>query len=248
MIASGERMVPGESAPLVEKEHLERYRFVASVGLVAGSAVADIACGSGYGAKMLAESGARSVLGVDISSETVEFATIQHGSEAARFQVGSAEDLSFIPSGSLDVVVSFETIEHVTGSDQMLDEFWRIIKPGGHLFVSTPDRRIASVMFAITRRPQNPHHVREFTGQELCKALRRRFEIESLYGQAFLSRWLVAWPVQVLIKAGCRIANREGIFKWRDDVFSNQGNVEVVAATERVSMIPKYWVVHCRRP
>ncbi|MGH2898589.1 MAG: class I SAM-dependent methyltransferase, partial [Solirubrobacteraceae bacterium] len=132
--ATGERLIPEAFAgSLVLAEHLARYRFAAR--LARGRAVLDAACGEGYGSAMLAAAGAASVVGIDIDAETVAHARATHGIDAREGDVGRlpCEDASF------DLVVSFETIEHVAEPERALDEFRRVLSPGGILVVSTPN-------------------------------------------------------------------------------------------------------------
>ncbi len=137
-----------------ENEHLARYQF--AMELVAGKRVADIACGSGYGTQMLSSAGARSVHGMDISEEAVEFARQQYNTANVTYSVGNAQDLMTISDGEFDVVVSFETIEHIEDVEAYLDEMKRILCPGGVFVVSSPDRRLASFWHWYSRSSQKP--------------------------------------------------------------------------------------------
>ncbi len=67
---TGERYIPSEQGE-VRVEHMHRYAAVQKVA--ADKDVLDVACGEGYGARLLAAS-ARSVTGVDISEEAVRHA------------------------------------------------------------------------------------------------------------------------------------------------------------------------------
>jgi ubiquinone/menaquinone biosynthesis C-methylase UbiE len=64
------------------------------------------------------------------------------------------------------MVISFETIEHLPNIDKYLEEISRVLKPGGEFIVSTPDRRLSSVLYPFTRKPSHPFHIKEFTYQE----------------------------------------------------------------------------------
>ncbi|MGO9639168.1 MAG: class I SAM-dependent methyltransferase, partial [Terracidiphilus sp.] len=126
---TGERVVLGKSKSLIENEHLARYRFAAQ--LVTGKQVADIACGTGYGTQMLALSGALSVHGVDISEEAVAFCQEHNSAPNVTYSVANAQKLSTISDKAFDIVVSFETIEHLPDVEAYLDEMARILHPGG---------------------------------------------------------------------------------------------------------------------
>jgi len=105
---TGERMVPGQTGA-IEAEHLHRYFLARS--LCRDKDVLDIASGEGYGSAFLAQT-ARSVIGVDLDAESVKHACSTYRSANLRFVVGEATTLP-IDDRSLDVVVSFETIEHI---------------------------------------------------------------------------------------------------------------------------------------
>ena len=242
MKTTSERLTLGDYDPLIENEHLARYRFAKP--LVAGKHVADIACGTGYGSRMLADAGARTIHGMDISEEAVNLCIEQNNKSNLTYSVANAQDLTAISDNEFDVVVSFETIEHLPDVEAYLDEISRILRPGGTYLVSTPDRRIVSTMYFFQSHPANHHHVREFTGRELIELLSNRFEINACYGQAFLPCWLVFWPVQVCIKSFCRILGTTKARSFKDNLYSNGGNVEV-KPRESAFRIPKYWVISC---
>jgi SAM-dependent methyltransferase len=157
-------------------EHVERYRF--ACGHLNGDAVLDIACGSGFGTRMLAEH-AVAVTGADLSAEAVA-ACRQRPEKVKAFEVADATALHFVDE-SFDSVVSFETLEHVpdTAAATVLAEFARVLRPGGRLILSTPDRRALS----LGGPPANPYHTREFTLPELLELLARDFDLEFVCGQ-----------------------------------------------------------------
>lgn len=152
--------------------HRARYRFAAE--RVCGLSVADIACGTGYGCRMLLDQGgATRVRGVDICRETIEYARNRHAREGIDYVVADAAD-SGLAEESLDCVVSFETIEHVPDDEALLAEFRRILKPGGLLICSTPNAWPLEIA---------PHHVREYDRESFTRALSVGFEIGELFNQ-----------------------------------------------------------------
>jgi ubiquinone/menaquinone biosynthesis C-methylase UbiE len=242
---TGERLVLGNSKVLIENEHLARYRFVSQ--FVAGKRVADIACGTGYGTQMLAKAGARSVHGMDISEEAVKFCVERYKTPGVTYSAADAQNLAAIPDSEFDFVVSFETIEHLPDVEAYLDEMKRILQPGGVFLVSTPDRRVASVMYRLIGHPANKYHVREYTERELLNLLSARFQIKTCYGQAFIPGWLVFWPVQFLTKSVCRILGTAKARAFKDNLYGNNGNAEVTPK-ESSSGIPRFWVILCVKP
>lgn len=169
---SGERIVPGQVEQSDWISHTSRYDFASR--FTAGRDVLDIACGMGYGSYMLAMSGAKSVVGVDISPEAVEFGSANYQAPGLRFAYADGDSGSFQP-GSFDVVVSFETIEHTARPEVFLANLASYLRPGGILVMSTPNRD--ALMDGMTSF--SPHHVREFDRPELDALLRKHFgEIE----------------------------------------------------------------------
>jgi ubiquinone/menaquinone biosynthesis C-methylase UbiE len=245
MKVTHERLVLGKFGALIENEHLARYRFAAE--MTEGKTVADIACGTGYGTQMLAKRGASSVLGMDLSKEAVAFALDHYDAANATYSVGDAQQLTALQDSQFDLVVSFETIEHLPDVEAYLDEMARIIRPGGDFLVSTPDRRIASVMYRFLGRPQNKYHVREYTERDLLELLSTRFHIKACYGQAFVPRWLVFWPVQFAIKTFCRMMATTAARDFKEKIYSDSGNVEV-RPKESTPGVPKFWVIACVCP
>ncbi len=77
----------------------------------------------------------------------------------------------------MDVVVSFETIEHLSAPLEFLQECRRVLKNRGTLICSTPNHRVYSWHGA------NPFHVREYSSREFVSILRGLFSEVSAYGQ-----------------------------------------------------------------
>lgn len=175
---TGERVVPGKTPQAIYDEHIYRYIFAA--GLTRDKSVLDVACGTGYGAGYMAEKGAGEVVGVDISILAANYARERFGKDnQASFICADAIRLPFADS-VFDVVVSFETIEHIRQYRKFLEECRRVLKKGGWLICSTPNRRIFSPNLA---KPINTFHVKEFWPEEFYSLLRRYFADITLYGQ-----------------------------------------------------------------
>ncbi|MSO20680.1 MAG: methyltransferase domain-containing protein [Acidobacteria bacterium] len=161
---TGERVVPGQVEADLLNEHLARYHFARQ--FVKGKRVLDAACGSGYGTAMLAES-ASSVIGIDISREAVGYARSNYAAAAAAgaeidFSEGDCLALPFTDE-SLDVVVAFEIVEHLKDATGFLRELRRVLRPGGLLLLSTPNR----LYYTEDRGEVNPFHEREYTFAEM---------------------------------------------------------------------------------
>jgi len=238
-----ERLTLGGQDLVTEQEHLARYRFAAQ--FADGCRIADIACGTGYGAQMLAEAGAPCVHGMDLAEDAVEICLESYTNPRVTYSVANAEDLFSIPNDSFDMIVSFETIEHLPHVEAYLLEMVRILRPGGRFLVSTPDRRLSSVLYGFTGRPANPFHVREYDEKELLEVLSAHFEIEAKYGQRFVRRWLAFWPVQFLFRLFCRLPGLQRARALKDRIYSHGAPADVTEAPG--SSIPKFWVISCIR-
>src|SRR5436190_6144262 len=167
-----ERFDPVEMrGDLVEAEHRTRYAWAAQV--VSGKRVLDAGCGVGYGSSMLAEAGSAEVVGVDVAEAVLEVARMRMPANV-ELRTGDVRKLAF-DDASFDVVVCFEVIEHIDRRDAMLGELRRVLAPGGVLLVSSPNRDVYV--------PGNPHHVFEYTPDELRDALAERFENVALWRQ-----------------------------------------------------------------
>ncbi|TDK66528.1 glycosyltransferase [Sapientia aquatica] len=195
---TGERFIPTEQGR-IRLEHYHRYASV--LDIVEKKDVLDVACGAGYGSAMLSDV-SRSVVGVDISIEAVEHASKTYKSKNLTFCQGSASDLGF-RDATFDVVVSFETIEHLLEQAEMIAEIRRVLRPDGVLVISSPNRPI----YAEERSDQNEFHVKELDFNEFDNLLKNQFPSIRYYGQ----RLLLGSVVQS-IEGGHNAFN-----VWRDD-------------------------------
>jgi SAM-dependent methyltransferase len=160
---TGERTVPG----LAEENYWFRRHEVVYWRLADRCADRDVleaGCGEGYGADLIADV-ARSVIGLDYDELTVAHVRacyprveVRHGNLAALP----------LPDASVDVVVNFQVIEHLWNQPQFVAECARVLRPGGVLLMSTPNR----ITFSPGRdTPVNPFHTRELNAQELTELL-----------------------------------------------------------------------------
>lgn len=169
---TGERMVPEQVVLSLFWEHVFRYRFAACH--VRGKTVLDIASGEGYGCHILQRAGAAKVIGVDVSAEAVAHARSKYGVDA---RVGDAEAIP-LADQSVDLVVSFETVEHVPHPDKFIAEIVRILKPEGRLVMSTPNKDLYDHAHA-----HNDFHCSEMTREEFQALLSHSFEALTMHAQ-----------------------------------------------------------------
>ncbi|MCI0697892.1 methyltransferase domain-containing protein [candidate division KSB1 bacterium] len=217
-------------------EHYNRYRFCAP--FVAGKKVVDAACGIGYGAFLLAQAGAEHVDAIDISPEAIAAARRHYAHPRVRFE--ARDLLSLSPTGDHDVVVSFETIEHLADTKRYLQVMCNFLKSGGLYFVSTPNRNVSNWEAASFDRGKNPFHVFEWTLEELVRLLRVYFVVEDVYCQ------------RPYYYKGTKIRTVESIFmskRLRHLLHLPEANYEKLSRVSRIKSYhePVFFIVRCRK-
>ncbi|MCL4741562.1 MAG: methyltransferase domain-containing protein [Phycisphaerales bacterium] len=166
--------------------HVARYTLAASF-VRPGDTVLDAACGMGYGAHVLARAGRPArVIGIDASPAAVEYARANFATDHAapdptpvvEFRAADAEDLAALEDRSVDLVASFETLEHLAEPERFLDEVRRVLRPGGRLVVSVPNRWVDE-----SGNDPNPHHLHVYDLGSLLRQVGSRFLLERAYAQ-----------------------------------------------------------------
>ena len=157
-----ERLVPeqvhGEDQAGAEslRLHLQRYEFAAEHACP--SRLLDLACGVGYGTRLLSDRRAdlRDLTGVDLSPAAIEYAQSHYAREGIRYL--QADAMSFGGEGeaadSFDTIVSLETIEHLPEPLVFVARLVGLLKTGGVLVASVPTTPSVDL---------NPHHLHDFT-------------------------------------------------------------------------------------
>lgn len=168
----------------VLEEHLERYKL--ATHYVKDKIVLDAACGAGYGSKMIATSGAKFVTAVDISSESLKNAEKAYYDKNINFIQGDVNQLPF-DDETFDVVISFETIEHIKDGSKWIRESSRLLKEEGIFIVSTPNRNVTNPGTFFYEKPLNPYHQYEYNIQEFIGELTKEYDIVDIYGQTFIN-------------------------------------------------------------
>ena len=167
---TGERTLPGiwhENYWL--RRHQAAYDVFAP--MCAGARVLDAGCGEGYGAARLSAAGARVVVGIDLDTPTLGHVRATYPAVAA-----VRANLVLLPcaDASLDVVVSAQTIEHLWDQDRFVRECARVLRAGGLLLMSTPNR--------LTFPPGNVFHSRELDVRDLVDLVRPHLDIVRVAG------------------------------------------------------------------
>ncbi|WP_176929032.1 class I SAM-dependent methyltransferase [Paraburkholderia lycopersici] len=158
--------------------HVFRYHFAAQY-VPPNARVVDIACGMGYGSHLLGtQTFAREVLGLDVNEEGLRYAQSMYGDEVVHFARADAGNIAGIATDSVDVVCSFETLEHLPNPHLFLAEAHRILKPGGRLVISVPNDWSDE-----TGKDPNPYHFHVYTWQSLITELRGAFVVDEAFDQ-----------------------------------------------------------------
>lgn len=175
---TGERYLPTLPDPDISYEHWHRYLHASA--FVSGKVVLDVASGEGFGSDLLARSASR-VVGVDRCAEAIRHASTRYTRPNLEFLQGDAAAIPVRGVQLFDVVVSFETIEHLDaeGQARFLGEVKRLLRPGGVFLVSTPNKLL------YTDRPSyhNEFHLAEFQLPEFKEYLSRYFRYVDFLGQ-----------------------------------------------------------------
>ena len=180
---TGERYVPNgpDKNDELSVEHLHRYHSV--LPLIRGRVVVDIACGEGYGSALMARYAAK-VTGIDISEECIIHASAKYTHEFPNlfFEKGDVVKIP-LDDKTIDVIVSFETIEHVSAEAQQvfLSEVKRVLKEDGLLIISTPDKENYSDRYDHV----NNFHLHELNRGEFKQLLSEYFKVTQILEQGF---------------------------------------------------------------
>jgi 2-polyprenyl-3-methyl-5-hydroxy-6-metoxy-1,4-benzoquinol methylase len=167
-----ERFIPKQMADdsasrKLFKLHYGRYQI--ATRYVLGKQVLDIACGAGYGSQMLGQAGAKSVIGVDVCRQTVDYAQKNYQSPGVSFTCESAEEFTW--PELFDVVISFETMEHLHQPAQFLGRLHSLLVPNGCLLLSVPLGETSHF---------DPYHLHAFSQKDVMALLENAgFEVES---------------------------------------------------------------------
>ncbi len=152
------------------QRHLATYEWIAE--RVRGLRVADLACGEGYGADVLARTAA-DVVGVDANPEAHEHARLRYRRPNLRFERGLVEEFG----DRCDAIVFLQTIEHIHEAGALLERFAQVAPLA---YVSTPNRLTLAPPGA--EKSENPWHLREYTLAEYRELLEPSFSRVEILG------------------------------------------------------------------
>jgi 2-polyprenyl-3-methyl-5-hydroxy-6-metoxy-1,4-benzoquinol methylase len=201
-----ERWLPGFCNPQTNKEHVLRYDWVRD--FVKNKIVLDIACGAGFGTyKLAAEGAAAKVTGYDIDEKTVRYASLRNRHGNIDFEVKNAE--SFYTGKQYDVIVSFETIEHLDKPGIFLKDINSALNDNGACFISTPISDVPE-----NTHPDNVYHRREWGFRKFHEFVSGYLRVEKIFLQLYkipmVSRGLIS---RLLRKTGFKKNIPSGIIE-----------------------------------
>ena len=232
LVNTWERLVPDQLADdaasrRVNELHQNRYQWASE--FVRGKRIADIACGAGYGSRMLAEAGADLTLGFDLCDKAVAYADERYGMDGLRFAQSDAEEFDW--DEQFDVVISFETIEHLKEPEAFLKRVFGLVAPGGLFMMSVP--------LGETRH-LDPFHLHAFTeAQVLDMVTAAGFQVEEQrLDEFFLSwldllRWRTSYPDAPNARLGDLLSSKAGWKVIFDCTF--KGGVNIPSIVLRTS-------------
>ena len=165
-----ERLDPRHFRGMYVLDHYGRYCLATQ--FVAGRRVLDVACGFGYGTHLLKEAGASQVVGVDLSEKAIEYARAHYSDPKIEYVLGDSHELDKVVAGPFDVVVSFETIEHLREPERFISACRSVVHDRSVLLFSVPNEAHAP--------PDNPFHLHHFDKPAFEALLRSEFQTRLL--------------------------------------------------------------------
>lgn len=175
---SGERLET-DIVGRIAIEHLHRYAL--ALNYVKNKIVLDIACGEGYGSFLISNK-SKQVYGVDINEETIQFASQKYKNNNLTFLKGSTSKIP-LEDNVVEVIISFETIEHHDEHDQMMLEMKRVLKPDGIVIMSSPDK----LYYSDKRNYKNIFHVKELYKNEFKSLVEKYFNEAQILSQTHIN-------------------------------------------------------------
>jgi SAM-dependent methyltransferase len=153
---------------------------------VKGKEVLDIACGEGYGSSLLSKYASK-VYGIDIDTQSIEHAQRKYvkTDRNLKFIKGSTSEIP-LEDKCIDIVISFETIEHHNEHEQMMREIKRVLREDGKLLISSPEKSIYS-----ERDANNPFHIQELSFDDFKRLIETYFNHSLFFTQRFVGGSLI---------------------------------------------------------
>jgi SAM-dependent methyltransferase len=176
----GERLIPEDTQTPIHQIQVLRHLFVyehVKERLKPTDIVLDLGFGEGYGTSLLAPK-CHEIVGIDVEQKVVDYANQRHRTDNCHFEKYDGHTLPF-DKEYFDIVVSFQVIEHIDNEPQFVSEIHRVLKPGGRLLLTTPNK---ATRLNPGQKPFNRFHKREYYSHELEKVLKQSFSNVNVWG------------------------------------------------------------------
>lgn len=228
---TGERYIPIVSGEL-GCEHMNRYYFAVNQIDMKDKVVLDIASGEGYGANILSKT-AKYVYGIDISIEAIEHAKKNYNRENLEFIHG---DALLIPmeNNSVDILVSFETIEHIEKQQEMIDEMKRVLTQDGILIISSPDK----LRFTDLTGDKHDFHVKELYYSEFKELINKNFSKTHFFNQKIFVGSVIS------LDEGCAKYSKPLIVDNKGNKSAFEPKYNIAIATDSKSLSLNYAMIN----
>ena len=181
-----ERTYPETADQVTFQHHLARYQF-ALERMAGGERVLDAGCGTGYGSHLLSQK-AGFTIGADYSLPALEYAQGRYVAPNLAYAVMNCHRLA-LRGSQFDLVISFEVFEHLEDPLLFLRECHRVLRPGGRLILSTPNRAAWEIHMRSIKQDYQ-FHVNLVDLDQLRRFLSRFFPQFAIYGQWRRGNWL----------------------------------------------------------
>lgn len=172
--------------------------------------ILDVGCGTGLNTSKI-KSSSNIIFGIDISEVAIQ----KYNENGFTGLVCDIEnDKVPFEDGYFDLIFASEVLEHIANSDAVLAEFYRLLKPGGQLVLSTPNSafwiyRILTIFGKTSSELQHPGHLRFFSLRSLSILLKKNnFNITILAGR---NMYFVfpSFKGNLALKKICKILNMQ---------------------------------------
>ncbi len=219
----------------IENEHLKRYQYV--LQFVKNKNVLDIACGAGYGSYLLAAEGnANSVIGVDMDADAIRYGNHRYKNDKIVRHIADATH--FTHSIKFDVIVCFETIEHIKDYQGLINNLYNNLNVGGLLLISSPITKITNT------NPNNPYHVIEWNFYDFQNLFLEKFKVKEILLQNII---LNRFRMNVIFKLVNKVFRYLGfsnlisnIVQGKDfEVYTNQYNMNLCDSGYQMLVLEK---------
>lgn len=160
--------------------HLSIYYF--ALKYIKNKTVLDAGSGSGYGADYLVKNGAKSVIGIDISDDAINFCQNYFKSDNLQYKQMDLQNITGFTPHNFDVIFSSNALEHVPEVNKFFKSAWELLKNNGTLIIAVPP-----VVDELSKQGNiiNPYHLNIWTPRQWYHILEHYFDEVQCYRHSF---------------------------------------------------------------